>query len=78
MRTKINKLKKALIAQGDRLTFSEGFNQTTPEIRIHGFYKNEYFGFDINKGIAEVWSTLNLEAKENTINLLKEYKLWQE
>jgi hypothetical protein len=78
MRTKINKLKKALIANGEIFTFSESFNNLNPEIRMHGFYKNQYFGFDYINEFAIVWSVLEEEAKENTINLLKDFKLWQE
>jgi hypothetical protein len=78
MRTKINTLKKALIAQGEMLTFAESFNRMDPEVRVHGFYKNELFGFDCCKDKITIWSVLKTEGKENTINLLKEFDLWNE
>jgi hypothetical protein len=78
MRTKINKLKKALIANGQSVTFSESFNFINPEVIMHGFYKNQLFGFTYCKGIIKPWDTLSLTEKENTINLLKDFKLWQE
>tara|TARA_R110000782_G_scaffold172196_1_gene263838 strand:- start:8 stop:235 length:228 start_codon:yes stop_codon:yes gene_type:complete len=75
MRTKINKLKEALIANGEMLTFTESFNRINPEVAVHGFYKNELFGFDCKKDEITVWSVLKTEAKQNTINLLKEFDL---
>jgi hypothetical protein len=78
MRTKINKLKEALIANGEMLTFTESFNRINTEVQVHGYYKNELFGFYCKKDEITIWSVLTTESKENTINLLKDFDLWNE
>jgi hypothetical protein len=80
MRTKINKLKKELIANGVNIDFTEVINGYSHVqcCSFVGYYKGDLIGCRIYENKQEIFKTLTKQAEQTCINLLKEFDLWTE
>jgi hypothetical protein len=80
MRTKINKLKEALIANGENINFTEVINgySHVEEYSFVGYYKGDLIGCRIYENKQEIFKNLTKKAERTCINLLKEFDLWNE